>query len=70
MAQVVDARGLSCPRPVVLTRNKMKEMEKGTFEVLVETGTSRDNISRLARHEGWDIRVKEEGDEFRLILSK
>ena len=70
MADVVDARGLSCPQPVVLTRNKMKEMGKGIFEVVVETGTSRDNISRLAQHEGWLIQVKEEGGEFRLILSK
>jgi len=70
MADVVDARGLSCPQPVVLARNKMKDMGKGTFEVLVETGTSRDNISRLAQHEGWDIQVKEEGEEFRLILRK
>ena len=70
MADRVDARGLSCPQPVVMTRNKMIEMGKGTFEVIVDTGTSRDNISRLADHEGWNIDVKEEGDEFLLALKK
>lgn len=70
MTERVDARGLSCPQPVVLTRKKMKEMGRGTFEVLVETGTSRDNITRLANHEGWNIEVKEDGDEFILILNK
>jgi TusA-related sulfurtransferase len=70
MIERVDARGLSCPQPVILTKNKMKEMGNGTFEVIVETGTSRDNITRLANHEGWNIEVKEEGDEFILILSK
>lgn len=70
MSERVDARGLSCPQPVVLTRNKMKEMGRGIFEVIVETGTSRDNIIRLANHEGWNIEVKEEGDEYILILSK
>ncbi|MGA1864946.1 MAG: sulfurtransferase TusA family protein [bacterium] len=70
MTERVDARGLSCPQPVVLTRNKMKEMGRGTFEVIVETGTSRDNITRLANHEGWNIEVKEDGDEYILILSK
>jgi TusA-related sulfurtransferase len=70
MTDRVDARGLSCPQPVVLTKNKMRKMGKGTFEVIVETGTSRDNITRLANHEGWNIEVKEDGDEFILILSK
>jgi len=70
MTERVDARGLSCPQPVVLTRNKMKELAQGRFEVVVETGTSRDNITRLANHEGWHIQVKEQGDEFLLILNK
>ena len=70
MTERIDARGFSCPQPVVLTRNKMKELGKGTFEVIVETGTSRDNITRLAQHEGWAIEIKQEGDEFRLILSR
>ena len=70
MTERIDARGLSCPQPVVLTKNKMKEIGQGTFEVIVETGTSRDNITRLANYEGWNINVKEEGDEFILTLSK
>ena len=70
MTERIDARGLSCPQPVVLTKNKMKEIGKGTFEVIVETGTSRDNITRLANNEGWNIKVQEEGDEFILTLSK
>ena len=36
MSQIVDARGLSCPQPVLLTK---KAVDKGEFpiEVLVET---------------------------------
>ena len=70
MSGRVDARGFSCPQPVVMTRNKMKELGQGRFEVIVETGTSRDNITRLANYEGWHIEVKEQGDEFLLILNK
>lgn len=70
MSIQIDVRGLSCPQPVVLTREKIKELGSGSLEVLVDTGTSRDNISRLARHEGWDIEVVERGDEFLLRLKK
>lgn len=70
MIERLDARGFSCPQPVVLTRKKMKQMGEGAFEVIVETGTSRDNISRLAKNEGWDIKVSEQGNEFLLTLKK
>ena len=66
----LDVRGFSCPQPVVLTRNKMKQMGRGTFEVIAETGTSRDNICRLAKNEGWEVEVTEQGNEFLLTLKK
>ncbi|PIW12357.1 MAG: hypothetical protein COW35_01905, partial [Candidatus Infernicultor aquiphilus] len=47
MNQSIDVRGLSCPLPVVAVRNKLLEMKKGILEVLVDTGTSKDNITRM-----------------------
>jgi TusA-related sulfurtransferase len=70
MANQIDARGLSCPQPVVLTNKKIKEMGKGMFEVLVDTVTSKENISRLAEQVGWEIEVKETGEDYCLILKK
>ncbi len=70
MATTVDARGLSCPQPVIITRNAMKKEGKGTIEVLVETGTSRDNVSRMARKEGWQVEIQETADGFKLVLNK
>jgi len=70
MTTTVDARGLSCPQPVILTRNAMQKVGKGHIEVLVETGTSRDNVSRLARKEGWQVEVTEVEGGFKLALNK
>ena len=70
MSDVVDARGLSCPQPVVLTSKKIREIGKGTFEVLVDTETSKENISRLAQQLGWEIEVKRAVDDYSLILKK
>ncbi|MFZ5915824.1 MAG: sulfurtransferase TusA family protein [Chloroflexota bacterium] len=70
MTTTVDARGLSCPQPVILTRNAMQKVGKGRIEVLVETGTSRDNVSRLARKEGWQVEVTEVEGGFKLALNK
>ena len=70
MAERVDARGLSCPQPVINAHKKIKEMGSGVFEVLVDTTTSRDNVMRIATKEGWNVDVKEEGEDILLVLKK
>ena len=68
MSQKVDARGLSCPQPVLLTK---QAVDKGEFpiEVLVETVTSRENVRRMAQNWGCQVQVEEIGDEFKLTLT-
>jgi len=70
MVDKIDARGLSCPQPVILTNRKIKELGKGVFEILVDTDTSRENISRLAQQTGWNVEVKRENDDYCLVLRK
>jgi len=70
MNQRIDVRGLSCPLPVVNVRNILLEIKNGILEVLVDTGTSKDNITRMAINIGWKVEIKEEGDEYLLTISK
>ncbi len=69
MTKIVDARGFSCPQPVIMTRGAI---EAGEFpiEVLVETVTSRENVRRSAEKLGCTVRVEEMGDEFKLLVMK
>lgn len=69
MAKVVDARGFSCPQPVIMTR---KAIQEGQFpiEVLVETVTSRENVRRAAERAGLHVHVEQVGDEFKLTITK
>ncbi len=67
----VDARGLSCPEPVIRVDKVIKRIQKGTIEVLVDTGTARDNVLRLAKNSGWTADVKDQPpDTFLLTLKK
>jgi len=70
MNETVDARGLSCPQPVMLTRNKMGEIGRGTLRVIVDTAASRDNITRMATHTGWSVQSKEEGEDIILVITR
>ena len=69
--EIVDARGLSCPQPVMLTSKAIKKLNKGTIKVLADSGTARDNISRLAKNSGWAVTVDEKPEgNFRILLEK
>ncbi|MCF8063082.1 MAG: sulfurtransferase TusA family protein [Deltaproteobacteria bacterium] len=71
MSHIVDARGLSCPQPVLMTLEKIKKQARGQIEILVDTDTSRENVGRAARSRGWRIReTSEEGDGYRVAIEK
>ena len=71
MGTIVDARGLSCPQPVLMTMDEMKKVGQGEITIMVDTETSRENVSRAAESRGWQVReVQEEGEGFRLTIEK
>jgi tRNA 2-thiouridine synthesizing protein A len=71
MSRTVDARGFSCPQPVLMILEEIKKVDKGEIAILVDTDTSRENVSRAAKSKGWEVReVQEEGEGFRIIIGK
>jgi len=71
MSTQVDARGLSCPQPVLMTIDAIKAEKRGEIEVLVDTETSKENVSRAAENQGWDVtNAPEEGGVFRITIKK
>lgn len=71
MSDMVDARGLSCPQPVMLTMEKIKKVKKGEVSILVDTDTSKENVSRAATSQGWKVKgIKSEGTGYRLTIVK
>jgi len=69
MTTTVDARGLSCPQPVIATK---KAITAGQFPivVLVDTVTARENVRRMSEKNGLAVAIAVAGDEFTLTLSK
>jgi tRNA 2-thiouridine synthesizing protein A len=68
--KTVDARGLSCPQPVIMTRNAIKGLEGGKVKILVDTMTQVYNVSRSAEKLGWGAEYEEKGSEFQISLKK
>jgi TusA-related sulfurtransferase len=71
MSIIVDAGGLSCPQPVLMTLNKIKEIQKGEILIKVDTDTSKENVSRAAQSQGWEIAdVQENEGGYQLTIKK
>ena len=69
--KIIDARGLSCPQPVMLARQAIQKLSKGYLEVLVDSGTAKENVSRLAKNAGWKVNLEEQPDgSTRIVLQK
>ena len=66
----VDARGLSCPMPVIKTKNAIERMKSGSVVVIVDNGTARDNVTRLAKSKGFNVALEKKGDDIYLTLTK
>lgn len=67
--KTVDARGLSCPEPVVLTRNALRDGAT-ELEVLVSDFAPKENVTRFATNQGYSVDVAETGDGWRLTIRK
>ena len=71
MSVIVDAGGLSCPQPVLMTLDKIKEMGKGEIIIKVDTDTSKENVSRAAQSQGWDVvDIQENETGYTLTIKK
>ena len=64
----VDARGLSCPEPVMLTSQALKNHGGEPVKVLVTEPHSRDNVGKFAKSHGKKVSITEMGDGFELVI--
>ena len=69
MPRIVDARGLSCPQPVVATRQALQEGEDEVITI-VDNETAKQNVSRLAVNQGFEVSVEEKEGAICLHLTR
>ena len=67
---MVDARGQSCPIPVVMTRKALEKEKPARLEVLVDAQVAVENVTRYARSLGYQVTVEAQGADFKLTLTR
>ncbi|MBA4397719.1 MAG: hypothetical protein C0394_10125 [Syntrophus sp. (in: bacteria)] len=58
----IDARGLSCPQPVVIVDRAAQEGNTD-LEILVDNEVSRENVLRMTARRGLKTDVRREGSD-------
>ena len=66
--EILDARGLECPLPVVKTKELLKEIDK--VKVLVDNEIPIENLTKFAGVRHYQIVTGDDGDGFMQLLLK
>ncbi|MEG1458968.1 MAG: sulfurtransferase TusA family protein [Acetivibrio sp.] len=66
----IDARGYSCPQPVLMAKKAFASKEN-EYTIFVDTNAAKENVTRFATHSGFQVSCKEtEGEYYTLTISR
>ena len=65
----LDARGLSCPEPVIMIQKAMKTKEVA-YVMMVDNHASKENVTRFAEKSGYKVTITESNGEYTLEMKK
>ena len=66
----IDARGLQCPQPVIVTKKALEEMTSGEVIVIVDNATAKENISRFATNMNYQYEVEDKEGCYHIKVKK
>ena len=67
---MIDARGESCPIPVVMVQREVTKNAPDELQVLVDARVCVENITRYAHLQNYGVTVEESGGEYTITLKK
>ncbi len=67
---IVDARGLRCPQPVIKTKKALEEMAEGTLLVMVDSDAARTNVANMSTSKGHRVEVEEKEGDYHISIIK
>lgn len=66
----VNAIGQTCPIPVIMTKNALKEITEGVVEVTIDNKISKENIEKFSKEMGFSFKTREENGIFFIEINK
>lgn len=70
MVKKIDARGFSCPQPVLMVKNELEKNTSG-LKVLVDNNAACMNVKRYMEYAGYKVSIMDvSDDEFEVSCRK
>jgi len=71
MRKDIDAKGLACPKPVILTKKELDSITTGSVRTEVDNDVAKENLSKLATSMGFEFQVETiESNRFAVTIFK
>ncbi|MEW6623720.1 MAG: sulfurtransferase TusA family protein [Bacillota bacterium] len=69
MPKTIDARGLSCPEPVILAKNAVDALTAGEeIIIMVDAEVAKENVSRYLRNAKKSAKIQEIDGYFKISV--
>ena len=67
----VDARGQACPKPVIMTKKELENINEGTIVTIVDNEVAKNNVSKLSQSLGYEFEaIKNSDEEYTITIIK
>lgn len=67
---IIDARGLGCPKPVMMAEEEISKIGEGIVEIMVNNKCALKNLSRFASKNSFHVETEKVDDYWRVRLVK
>ncbi len=68
--QIIDARGLGCPKPIIMAEEALSRIEEGMVTVIVDNEGAAENLKRYAERFSYFCEVKKEEKDWKVTIVK
>jgi len=66
MTETLDARGLTCPAPVLMTKTAVEKGDLNNVEVIVDNQAAVENVSRFLGSQHFTVSTEQDGNSFKI----
>lgn len=70
MINQIDARGLSCPQPVIMTKKALDQIATGEIITIVDNESAKENIITLAENSNYGVGVEKRDKDYYIRITK
>ncbi|SHJ93743.1 sulfurtransferase-like selenium metabolism protein YedF [Paramaledivibacter caminithermalis] len=66
----VDARGMTCPKPVIETKKAIEKVNEGTITTIVDNEIAKENVAKLAKSLRYNVDIQEVNGDYHVNIYK